>query len=82
MLCEVKTLYKQNARDIPATLRTIANQIEAGDFQGANEAVLVLSGEALDVFGIGDADAGGAHILLSCAMRKLENAVLSAKGEF
>lgn len=81
MLCEVKTLYTQNCRDIPKTLRLIADQIEAGDYPDANEAVLVLSGSEFDVFGIGEADSGAAHILLACAMRKLENAVLSAKGE-
>ncbi|MND20873.1 hypothetical protein D3C76_47890 [compost metagenome] len=72
-LAEVVTLYDSNYRDVPATLRRIADMIEHGNLAGAKEAALVVMAPAgLEVFGLGDADATGAHYLLCCGAAKLQ----------
>jgi len=60
-LAEVHTIYENNFRHPAATLRTIADQIDAGEFGEVTQVALVLLGDTCEVFGIG-ADADGATI--------------------
>lgn len=82
-LATVTTLFGSNFRDIPTTLRIIAEQIEAGEFGEVKEGALVISGVSLEVFGLGETnhDGGSTHLILGCAMAKLQNAVLRYMGE-
>lgn len=73
---EVVTVYPSNRRDVVATLRAIADEVEAGKFGTVDQVALVLHGETVEVFGIGDTSGSGVHLLLACGQRKLENGVL------
>jgi hypothetical protein len=82
-LAEVKTIYESNARDIPAMLRKLADEVEkgaAGDHGEVREASVVTFGDKLCVFGFGDADGGSIHLMLAAAMRAME-APLVARAE-
>ncbi len=59
-------------QDIPAMLRKLADDVEAGEYGKVMEATVVTSGDRLDVFGFGGADGTVAHYLLCCGARKLE----------
>lgn len=74
----VETLYESNSRDVVATLRLIASEIESGEYGDVHEAALVLHGNGLYVFGLGKNDGGTTHLLLTCGARKIENSVLEA----
>jgi hypothetical protein len=58
--------------DIPAMLRRLADDIEAGVYGRVPEAAVVTSGDSLNVFGFGGADGTVSHYLLCCGARKLE----------
>ena len=51
----VEHIYETNFRDISATLRRVADQIEAGEYGYIGTAALVLHGNTLEVFEIGRA---------------------------
>lgn len=80
-LTEVKTLYRSNSRDIPATLRLIADQIESGDFGEAKAVTLVVQADKLDVCHLGEGTSDDAHMLLSLGRRKLETMIMRQLGE-
>lgn len=72
------TLYSNNYRHVAQSLREIADKVEGLEASGVEvEAALVLRGEILEVYGLGAADAGTAHILLGCGQRMFENAVMA-----
>lgn len=67
-------------RDIPATLRNIAADIEAGKFGTAQGCVVVLDADRLDVFYTGTGEtAPNAHLLLHAGAAKMLAAVVEAK---
>lgn len=68
---KVVTLQDQNFRQIPETLRLIADQIEAGDFGVVGEVALVVMGDTTEVFGVGPRSDGSstACMLMAGAMR-------------
>jgi hypothetical protein len=71
-LAAVETIYDFNFRDVPKTLRYIAERIEAGVYGEIGEAAFVLRGsEGLEIFGLGGADAGTSHLLFTAAAHKL-----------
>lgn len=74
-LAEVVTLYQSNARDIPAMLRRLADEVEKG-VMGAHgditEVAVVTWGDRLCVFGFGDTGANGIHLMLGAAQRAME----------
>jgi hypothetical protein len=72
-LADVTSLYETNFRDIPATLRVIAEQIERGDLGEVTEGALVIFGQRLDIFGLGctNHDGGSTHLLLTAGANKL-----------
>lgn len=70
-------MYNTNYRDAPATLRTIADSIESGEYGAVGSVALVVLGDQLHVFGVGrDSDPTSVHYLLCCGARKMENAAL------
>lgn len=74
-------LRETNLLDVPATLRKIADAIEAGDHGIVHSAVLVLDAAKLAVFYAGTGEAGpNGHLLLHAAAAKMVQAVLEAKG--
>lgn len=71
-LATVETIYDYNFRDVPKTLRYIAEQIEAGVYGKVSEAAFVLqSVDGVEIFGLGGADAGTSHLLFTAAAHKL-----------
>lgn len=73
----VKTLYESNFRDVPATLRRIADEIEAGSYGDVGCAGLVLLGGSLEVFGMGpDSEAPSVALVLNAGAMKLTMPVL------
>ncbi len=72
----VQSIYDSNFRNIAATLRAIADGIEAGQYGEVDQIALVMHGEDVKVFGLGDSTGSNVHLLLACAGRTLENAVL------
>lgn len=77
-LAEVVSLYETNSRDIPAMLRKMAEDIEAGRYGEVGEAALVLYGDTLEVFGWGSAQDGtSSSLLLQAGAMRLIRAVES-----
>lgn len=62
--------------DIPAVLRNIADSIEAGEHGAVADAVFVLRGDELKIFGLGTADGTVAHYMLCCAAQKMQEPML------
>jgi hypothetical protein len=74
-------LRETNLLDVPATLRKIADGIEAGDHGQVHAAVLVLDAAQVAVFYAGSGEAGpNGHLLLHAGAAKMVQAVLEAKG--
>lgn len=65
-----------NLHDLPAQLRAIADELEAGKYGHVQEGALTLLGSRLHVFGLGSADSTGTHYLLACAQAKLQAPML------
>lgn len=61
---------------IPNVLRELADEIERGDYGEATEGVLALNGSGFETFSFGQADASRAHLLFSCAARKLQQELI------
>lgn len=79
-MSNVHVLYETNLLDVPATLRNIADGIEAGEFGTANGCVVVLDAAGLEVFYAGTGEAApNAHLLLHAGAAKMLAAVLDAK---
>jgi hypothetical protein len=58
-------LRESTLRDVPATLRQIADRIDAGEYGKARSCVLVLRADAVEVMYMGDGEPGpSAHLLL------------------
>jgi hypothetical protein len=73
----VKTIYESNFRDVPATLRRIADEIEAGNYGEVSCVGLALLGDSLEVFGIGpDSEAPSVALVLNAGVMKLTMPVL------
>lgn len=71
-LAEVVSLYEANSRDIPAMLRRLADDIEAGRYgDDVGEAACVILGDTMEVFGWGTVQDGAssATLLQAGAMR-------------
>lgn len=76
-LSKVETLNQTNRRDIPATLRVIADQIERGDNGVVDSVTLVVKGKILDICHLGEGNSDKAHLLLCLGQRKLESMVMN-----
>lgn len=76
MSADIHTLYNSNMRDPVATLRKIADQIEAGDYGDVGCAGLVLLGNRMEVFGMGsDSEAPSVGLLLHAGFSLLSDAI-------
>lgn len=73
-------LRETNLPDVPATLRKIADGIEAGTFGVPHGCAVVLDAATLHVFFTGNGEAApNAHLLLHAGAAKMVQAVLEAK---
>ena len=69
---KVVTLHESNFRDPVATLREIAEQIEAGDYGAVGCVGVVLLGDTMEVFGMGvDSEAPSVALLLHAGFMRL-----------
>ena len=72
----VVTLYESNYRDPAATLRKIADEIDAGEYGEVGCLGVVLLGDTLEVFGAGpDSDGTSVAVVLQAAAMRLTSAV-------
>lgn len=75
-LAEVTTLYESNFRAPAATLRVIADEIEAGKHGEVTQVAIVLLGDTCEVFGAGpDADGSTIATLLQAGAHRMIVAV-------
>lgn len=73
---KVVELYPSNYRDPVATLRQIAQEIEDGVYGGVGAAALVLLGDTMEVFAMGeDSEAPSAALLLHAGFARLSNSL-------
>jgi hypothetical protein len=73
---KVVELYPSNYRDPVATLRLIADDIEAGKYGDVGSVGLVLLGDTMEVFGIGqDAEAPSIALLLHAGFMRLSRSL-------
>lgn len=60
-------------KTIPELLRELADDIEAKTYGDTTEAVVVINGHAVEVFGYGNStDGTAAHYLLCCGASRLQ----------
>jgi len=73
---KVVELYPSNRRDPAATLRAIAQEIEDGVYGGVGTVALVLLGDTMEVFAMGeDSEAPTAALLLHAGFTRLSNSL-------
>ena len=69
---KVVELYPTNFRDVVATLRTIADEVERGDFGEVKCCAIAMRGTRLNIFSCGpDADVSSAAIVLMAGANRL-----------
>lgn len=64
-------------KDVPASLRKLADDIESGRYGPVDNCGMVFMGNHLNVFGFGDIDGADAHMMFCAASRLLENQVIA-----
>lgn len=75
---QVVQLYETNFRDPAATLRVIADQIEAGHYGEVGSVGVVLLGDTMEVFGAGpDSEPPSVALLLHAGFTRLSAAIES-----
>ena len=73
---KVVTLRDSNYRDPVATLRSIADKIEAGAYGAVGCVAVALLGDTMEVFGAGpDSDGSSVAVLLHAGFLRLSDAV-------
>lgn len=72
MSAKLHVLPAPGLQNIPDLLRNIADEIERGEYGDVSEGALVLAGDQVEVFGLGNADGTISHYLLARGQRKLE----------
>lgn len=76
MPAELVTLYDTNVRDPVATLRKIADEIEAGKYGEVGCLTVALLGDTMEVFAAGpDSDGPAAAVLHQAAVTRIVNAI-------
>lgn len=78
-IAEVVPLFESNFRDPAATLRVIADDIEAGKYGNVEEVAIALNGaENVEVFATGpQSDAGTACLLFTAAIQRLISPIIN-----
>lgn len=80
-MSNIHVLRETNLLNVPATLRNIADGIEAGNFGVAKGCAVVLEADSIEVFYTGTGEAGpNAHLLFSVGAAKMVTGVLEAHG--
>ena len=75
-IAEVIPLYESNYRNPSATLRVIADEIDAGKYGDVNEIALIMNADSLELFGMGkDHDAGTLCLLINAALHRLAQSI-------
>lgn len=75
-LVEVTELYASNFRDPVATLRRIADEIEAGKYGAVGTVAIALLGDSFEIFGAGvEHDAGACALLFQAAIRRFAKVI-------
>lgn len=74
---KVVTIHESSLRDIPAKLRLIADKIESGEYGDINQAALVVHGNQLDIFGLGDVSGSDVAYMLFSAAMKMANPLVN-----
>lgn len=75
-LAEVIVLHGSNYRDPVATIRKIADEIEAGKYGGVGCVGVVLLGDTMEVFGAGeDSEAPSVALLLHAGFLRLSRSI-------
>jgi hypothetical protein len=78
VLRSVPSICASNFRDPVATLRRIADEIEAGEYGGVGSAAIVILGDTMEVFGMGeDSEPASVALLLHAGFLRLSGAVES-----
>ena len=76
MAAAVVTLFDSNYRDPVATLRQVADEIEAGAYGDVGSVGVVLLGDTMNVFGMGrDSDGPAVALLLHAGFMRLSSAI-------
>lgn len=76
MSAQVVTLHESNFRDPVATLRNVADDIEAGIFGDVGSVAVVVLGDTMEVFGMGqDSEAPSIALLLHAGFMRLSRSV-------
>jgi hypothetical protein len=79
MPAEIVTLYKSNIRDVPGTLREVADEIERGDYGDVSTLGVAVMGDRLEVFGAGDDSLGpSVALLFNAAALRIARAIEEA----
>lgn len=80
-MAELHVLRETSLLDIPAVLRALASDMEAGDYGAVNACVVVWDSESgLDVSYSGTGEAApNAHLLLHAGAAKMMHAVMQNK---
>jgi hypothetical protein len=82
MSAKLHILRDSNLRDIPATLREIADNIEQGRFGEAHSCVVVLDAFQYEVFYTGEGEAGpNAVLMMQVGIGKMCINILAEKGK-
>lgn len=78
-IAEVVPLFESNFRDPAATLRVIADEIEAGKYGDVEEVAIALNGaESVEIFATGQhSDAGTACLLFTAAIQRLVSPIIN-----
>jgi hypothetical protein len=72
----VTTIYPSNFRDVAATLRAIADEVEAGKYGEVGCCGVVLLGDRMEVFAMGpDSGAPSGALLLHAGFASMSRAV-------
>lgn len=77
MPADIVTLHESNFRQVPQTLRTIADAIEKGEYGDVRQCALVVMAGRPEVFAMGaDSDPASAALLLHSGFLKISMAVM------
>lgn len=80
MSARLHVLREANLQDVPATLREIADSIEAGEYGTAKGCAVVLDADRVHVFYTGTGEAGpNAHLLFSVGAAKMVQVVIDSQ---
>jgi hypothetical protein len=79
-MVEPVVMRQTNLKDVSATLRIIADAIDSNEYGDVRAAVVVLDAFKLELFFMGEGEAGPeTHLLLGVGQHKMAKMILDAK---